>query len=112
MTEDAAQPLRRRVLVNTAATGLGNVWAMIVAFVQLPILLGGLGPAAFGTWVLLLTFSATTGWVALADLGLSVSTTRTVAERLAIEDRRGVSVAATSGLALLEIGRASCRERV
>lgn len=108
MTEDAAQPLRRRVLVNTAATGLGNGWAMVVAFVQLPILLGGLGPAAFGTWVLLLTFSATTGWVALADLGLSVSTTRSVAERLAVDDRRGMSVAATSGLALLVSSGVAC----
>ena len=108
MTEAAAQPFRRRVLVNTAATGLGNGWAMVVAFVQLPILLSGLGAAAFGTWVLLQTFSATTGWVALADLGISVSTTRSVAEHLAVDDRRGVSVAAASGLALLLASGAAC----
>jgi hypothetical protein len=53
---ESRRPFRRQVLVNTASSGVANGWAMVVAFVSLPVLLSGLGQAAFGTWVLLSTF--------------------------------------------------------
>lgn len=73
---------------------------MVVAFVSLPLLLRGLGQDAFGTWVLLMTFSATNGWFSLADLGVLVATTRAVASRSAAGDEKGVRHAMSASLHL------------
>jgi O-antigen/teichoic acid export membrane protein len=91
---------RRRVLINTAATGAGNVWAMVVALVSLPLLLRGLGVTAFGTWTLLQTLSVVSGWLSLADLGIGTATTKAVAERAALDDRPGLSRVVGSALSL------------
>ena len=93
-------PLRRRVLLNTAATGAGNAWAMVVAAVSLPLLLRGLGPTEFGLWVLVQTFSAITGWFSLADLGLGIATTRAVADRAAQNDEHGLARVVSSALCI------------
>ena len=94
------RPFRRQVLVNTASSGVANVWAMAVAFVSLPLLLRGLGQEVFGTWVLLSTFSATNGWFSLGDLGVVLATTRDVAARSAVEDHDGLRRAITASLQL------------
>ena len=86
-----ARPFRRRVLLNTASTGLANVWAIVVTLVTLPIMLHGLGSAAFGSWVLIQTLSAVTGWLSIADLGMRIAATRAVAERAAVDDHEGVA---------------------
>jgi O-antigen/teichoic acid export membrane protein len=80
------RPFRRRLLLNTATTGVANVWAMVVAVVSLPLLLGGLGADGFGLWVLLQTFSALNGWLSLGDLGLATATPRFIAEAGADDD--------------------------
>ena len=103
-----ARPFRRRVLVNTAATGVGNLWAMVVTLVSLPLLLHGLGADAFGVWVLLQTFSAVTGWFSLADLGVGTATTREVAARAALDDHRGVSRTVSSSLTLFVVLGLAC----
>lgn len=96
---DAPQPFRRRVLVNTAWTGVANLWAIVLAIVTLPLLLQGLGAAAFGTWALLQTFSAITGWLSLVDLGVGTAATRTIAERAAVDDDQGLGSGIASALA-------------
>jgi len=88
------------VLLNTAATGAGNAWAMVVAAVSLPLLLRGLGPTVFGLWVLVQTFSAITGWFSLADIGLGIATTRAVADRAAQNDERGLARVVSSALCI------------
>lgn len=95
---ERARPYRRRVLLNTVSTSVGNVWAMVVALVSVPLLLRGLGEVAFGTWVLLQTFSALNGWLSLADLGVGTATTKAVAERAARGDEAGVRRVVGSGL--------------
>src|SRR5258708_7599258 len=95
----AAAPFRRRVVLNTLSTGVGNAWAMIVALASVPVLLHGLGTSAFGVWVLIQTFSAVTGWFSLADLGFGAAISRTIASRLAVDDRTGVGRTVGSGLA-------------
>jgi len=90
---------RRQVLLNTASTGLANGWAMVVALVSLPLLLSGLGPTVFGTWVLVQTFSAITGWFSLADIGLGTAATRAIAERASLDDRTAASRITSSALA-------------
>lgn len=94
------RPFRRRVMLNTAATGLGNAWAMVVSLVSLPLLLHGLGAEGFGTWVLLQTFSAITGWISLADLGAGTATTRLVAERASVDDEAGTRTGIGSSMSL------------
>ena len=109
MTDDAPAPplgpFRRRLLINTASVGIANGWTMVVTLVSLPLLLHGLGTTAFGTWALLLTFSAVSGWGSLLDLGLGVATTREVASRHAVDDDPGLGAAVgTSLVAHLGLG--------
>lgn len=102
---DAAEPevappgrFRKQVLRNTAATAASNGWAILLTLIALPLLLDGLGTEAFGAWALLQTFSALTGWLSLADLGLGISTTRTVADRASVDDEAGVGETTASSL--------------
>ncbi|MEP6624940.1 MAG: oligosaccharide flippase family protein, partial [Acidimicrobiia bacterium] len=91
---------RRRILLGVLSTGAANVWSMFVVLVSLPLVLSGLGTEAFGTWVLLQTFSAVTGWFALADIGVGVATTRRVAEHLSAEDAPGATSVIDTALAI------------
>ncbi len=84
------RPYRRRVLLNTAATGAGNLWTILLTLVAVPALLAGLGPDAFGLWALLQTFSAVSGWLSLGDLGLTTASTRFVAEKAAVDDDEAI----------------------
>jgi O-antigen/teichoic acid export membrane protein len=85
--------------LNTAWTGVANVWAMVLALVTLPLLLAGLGPVAFGTWALLQTFSAITGWLSVVDVGVGTAATKAIAERASVDDERGVATSIASALA-------------
>jgi O-antigen/teichoic acid export membrane protein len=100
LSEAGPRPFRRRVLVNTAWTGFGSLWAIVVSVVTLPLILHGLGSAAFGTWVLLNTFSATSGWFSLADVGVGLATTRQVAARSSLADNAGAGRIVVGSLAL------------
>ncbi len=95
-----AQPFRRRILVNTAAVGFGNVWAIVISVVTVPLTLHGLGTDAFGTWVLLNTFSAMSGWFSLADLGIGAAATREIARRSSVGDGPGAARATASAFVL------------
>lgn len=72
-------PFRKRLARNTAASVATNIWTIVLTLGTLPLILRGLGAESFGIWVLLQTFSATTGWLSVPANGLSVSTTREVA---------------------------------
>src|SRR3954452_7705655 len=95
-----SRPFRRRILLNTAWSGVGTVWAMVVTIVTLPITLHGLGSEVFGLWVLLNTFSAMTGWFSLADIGVGVAATRDIAARVSVDDHAGASRVITSAITL------------
>jgi O-antigen/teichoic acid export membrane protein len=77
---------RRRLLHNTAATAAANGWTMVLAVASVPFLLRGLGIEAFGVWALLQTFSAVTGWLSLADLGVGLAATRHIADHASRQD--------------------------
>src|SRR5438876_737071 len=101
MTADESLPppgaFRRRLLHNTAATAAANGWTMLLAIASLPFLLRGLGATAFGVWALLQTFSAVTGWLSLADLGVGLAATRHVADHASRDEHieRDVSIGTT-----------------
>lgn len=107
-TAGGARPFRRRLVLNTLSTAAGNSWAMVVMLVSLPLLLRGLGTEAFGLWVLLQTFSAVTGWLSLADLGIGMAMTRQVASSAAVDDHAGTGRAIGSGLATMSVIGLSC----
>jgi O-antigen/teichoic acid export membrane protein len=99
------RPYRRRVLLNTASTSAANVWAMLVMLAWVPLLLHGLGTEAFGVWALLQAFSATNGWLSIAELGVGTAVTHFVAVRAAQDDRDGaVAVGRAGAVVLLGIG--------
>lgn len=97
------RPFRRRVLVNTAAVGAANGWSMVLALVSLPLMLRGLGSAAFGTWVLLSTFSGLNGWLSLLDLGMATAGTREIAGRHGVDDEPGLARAVGTTIAVLSL---------
>lgn len=97
----ATGSFRLRIFLNTLSAVLGNGWSMVVMIASLPLLLDGLGKDAFGTWVLLQTFSAVTGWLSLADAGVGLAMTRLVATKVADQDRRGAAEGVGSGLAVV-----------
>jgi len=73
---------------------------MVVMLVSLPLLLRGLGAEAFGTWVLLQTFSAVNGWLSLADAGVGIATTRLVSEHASLDDSESTRRSIASGMTL------------
>jgi O-antigen/teichoic acid export membrane protein len=78
---------------------------MVVALVSLPLVLHGLGPAAFGTWVLVQTFSAITGWFSLADIGIGTATTKAIAERSSLgDDNAAASVVSSAMTTFIALG--------
>ena len=95
------RPYRRRVLLNTASTTAANVWAMVVMLVWVPLLLHGLGAQAFGIWVLLQAFSATNGWLSIAELGVGTAITHFVAVRAGRDDHDGALAVARAGTFML-----------
>ena len=99
----APGPFRRQLLVNTLATGAGNLWAIVVSVVALPVLLSGLGATAFGLWVLIQTFSAVTGWLSLLDAGTGVATTRTIAHHASLDDPPGAAGSAYTAIAIFAV---------
>jgi O-antigen/teichoic acid export membrane protein len=85
-TAPASRPFRRRLVVNSLATTAGNLWSIVVSAIALPLTLHGLGVEAFGVWALVQTFSAFTGWLALADVGVGTAATRSLAMRASVGD--------------------------
>jgi O-antigen/teichoic acid export membrane protein len=87
--------------VGTVSSVLANGWAMVVAIVCTPLLLHGLGSDEFGSWALLQTFSALTGWLSLLDLGLGISTTKVVAHHVAQGEPDDANTAASTAMWLM-----------
>src|SRR5438876_11887190 len=88
MTEVTARdrPFRRRLVVNTAASSLANIWAIAVTALTLPLMLHGVEREAFGVWALLQAFSAFNRWMSLADVGVGTAAHRRLAQHCANGD--------------------------
>ena len=91
---------RRRLLHNTAATAVANGWTMLLAIASLPFLLRGLGATAFGVWAVLQTFSAVSGWLSLADLGVGLAATRHIADHASRDEEADRDLSIGTALAL------------
>lgn len=71
---------------------------MLAGLISVPLLISGLGREAFGLWALVMTFSATNGWLSLLDLGVVIAVTREVASASAVDDERGIREAVSAAL--------------
>lgn len=100
--EDAGRRrfVKRRLFANTAATAAGNVWTIVLSLVAVPLMLGGLGAEAFGIWALLQTFSVSTGWLSLADSGIGVSASRSIAAAHSTGDAEAIDETVATSLIL------------
>ncbi len=89
---------------NTVYGALGFAVPTVVVFFAYPAVLGRLGPAAMGVYILALSLS---GSFAFLEFGLTTVTTKLVAEASAGRDpRRGVDAVATSLAFYLVLGTA------
>ena len=87
-----------RLWRNTGvATGV-YIASSVVGLVMVPFLLAGLGPAAFGVYVLALTIAGYSGFL---NFGMGRGVLRAVAVRHALGDRSGVVSVVEAGSAIL-----------
>ena len=70
----------RRLARNTFASGLASAWSALVTLAMTPFLLHHLGVDSYGLWVLALGLTFSSGFLALADLGLAEASVKFVAE--------------------------------
>lgn len=94
-----------RLLRNTIVNGLANAGNALVTIALTPFLLVQLGAEGYGLWVLALGLTFTSGYLALADLGLSDAAVKLIAEARAKGDpRRIAEIASTTLVAFGALG--------
>jgi O-antigen/teichoic acid export membrane protein len=73
----------RKVVRNVLLNGASQSWSIVVSLITVPIVLRGIGPAAYGVFVLAWLV---VGYAALFDLGLTAATVRAIAIQRALGD--------------------------
>jgi O-antigen/teichoic acid export membrane protein len=87
----------RRTALNLLLTAGSYSWSAILLVISVPILVGGLGPARYGVFVLA---SLVLGYAALLDLGLTPSVVRAIAMHQTTSDRAALSAIVGTALTL------------
>ena len=105
-TEPAASEVTsRRLLRNTVVNGLANVSGALVTAVLTPFLLHRLGTQEYGVWLLALGVTFSSGYLSLADIGLTEATVKFIAEARAVGSIRTVNeIASTTIAAFAAVG--------
>ena len=88
----------RRIGSNIAYSGLGRAWSAVLLFVTVPVVIHGIGTAAYGVFTLV---SVILGYVAFLDFGLTASVVRSVSRHNASGDRAALQGAVGTAFALL-----------
>lgn len=88
----------RRIASNVVFTALGRAWSAVLLFVTIPILVHGIGTAAYGIFALM---SVILGYVAFLDFGLTAAVVRSVAKYQSLGDLTGLSRVIGTALTLL-----------
>jgi len=83
--QPAADPGRPRVTAqrlvdNTIINGAASIVGLALSLVLLPVMVQGLGTAAFGIWALALSLTVSGGYLTLLDLGLQQSAVRLMSD--------------------------------
>jgi O-antigen/teichoic acid export membrane protein len=96
-----------RLLRNTLVNGVANASSAIVTAVLTPFLLHRLGASEYGIWVLALSLTFSSGYLALADLGLGEAAVKFIAEARAagatnvVNEIASTTVAVFAGIGLV-----------
>lgn len=90
--------LKNRIIRNIFSNYVGFVLTMLVMLYMVPFLLGELGMATYGAWILVNVFFA---YFALIELGLMPAVIRHVSQALALDDRDKVERTVGSACAVL-----------
>ncbi len=90
--------LKNRIIRNIFSNYIGFVLTMLVMLYMVPFLMGELGIATYGAWILVNVFFA---YFALIELGLMPAVIRHVSQALALGDRDKVERTAGSSCAVL-----------
>src|SRR3954451_21945228 len=77
-----------RLLRNTIVNGLANGGTALITIALTPYLLHHLRTESYGLWALALGLTFTSGYLALADLGISDAAVKLIAEAQAAHDGR------------------------
>lgn len=92
-----------RLLRNTLVNGAASLTNAVLTVALTPFLLGHLGPAEYGVWLLALTLTFSSGYAALADLGLPEAAVRFIAEARANHDSKAISEIASTVIAFFVV---------
>ena len=90
----------KRLLRNTVANGFGYIGNGLITLAITPFLLHRLGVEQYGLWVLALSLTFSTGYLALADLGLAEASVKFVAEARAAGASETINAIVSSTLAV------------
>lgn len=105
--DGASEVTSTRLLRNTIVNGLANASNALVTIALTPFLLHQLGAEGYGLWVLALGLTFTSGYLALADLGISDAAVKLIAEARARGDQRRMDgIVSTTVFAFGAIGLA------
>lgn len=88
-----------RLLRNTLANGGANAANALVTLALTPLLLHRLGPRQYGVWLLALSVTFSSGYLALADLGLPQASVRFIAEARATGSSEKINTIASTTIA-------------
>ena len=86
---------KRRIVVNTLANGVPQFASLLSAFVFMPLLIQGFGPAGYGLYLLAGSIAA---YGNLLDLGVGASVVKMTADAVARDDREELSRTISSAL--------------
>ena len=92
-----------RLVRNTLVNGVANASGAISTLVLTPFFLHRLGAAQYGIWLLALTLTFSSGYLALADLGLPEAAVRFIAEARATGSVSTISEITSSTTAVFAV---------
>lgn len=94
-----------RMLRNTLVNGLANASSALVTIALTPFLLHRLGTEQYGVWLLALSLTFSSGYLALADLGLSQAGVKFIAEARATGANETINeIASTMAMVFTVVG--------
>jgi O-antigen/teichoic acid export membrane protein len=88
----------RRIAGNMIFSGAGRAWSAVLLFITIPIVVHGIGTAAYGIFTLV---SVVLGYVAFLDFGLTAAVVRSVSRHRAAGDSQALERAIGTAFTLL-----------
>jgi O-antigen/teichoic acid export membrane protein len=85
-----------RIVRNTLANGLGQFLSVAIGLILTPFVIDEVGAAAYGVFILALTFTFFGGYAGLADLGVEGAAVRFIAESRSKRDWEAMNAAAST----------------